>query len=392
MKYLFILPLVFAYSVLLSQNQIKYEIRGTIKNYKPGQKVYFLRVKTGHALDSLSLIDSTFVFKDSAEISNEPELNYIESYAHVFVDHSGKGIDFTRINVKSFPDAITVYLEPGTTRVTIIDSAIKAVVIPPTLNSGHYTLDSIYTARYKKLSAAINETNSRRIQKKDAFSFFENQRRTFDAGEKSDLLNFVKTHPASPVSLYILKHDEAYYPDYNKLAPYFYALSAALKNTAFGKQYADMLAGLRRTRLGTQAPDFTMADTNGKKVPLSAFKGKYVLVDFWASWCKPCREENPSIVKAYNQFGGKNFIVLGVSLDKTKEAWLKAITDDNLIWTQVSDLNFWNNAAAQLYSVKAIPQNFLLSPQGNIIAKNLFGEQLTKKLKELLDKGTSEAR
>ena len=115
-----------------------------------------------------------------------------------------------------------------------------------------------------------------------------------------------------------------------------------------------------------------------------------LVVDFWASWCEPCREENPSVVSAYNQFNGKNFTVLGVSLDKTKDAWLKAIMDDNLAWTQVSDLKFWDNAAAQLYAVKAIPQNFLLDPQGHIIAKNLFGKQLTEKLKKLFNNDTSE--
>ena len=385
MRYLVILPLLFICGALRAQNHIKCEIRGTIRNYKPGQRVYFLRAKLGHSLDSLTLTDSVFIFKDTTEISNEPEDNWAESNATLYLDHSGKGIDFKKIRVNSFPDYAIVHLEPGVTRVAVIDSLLKAHVVPPNPNSGHYTLDSIYTARYKKFSAAISQSG--RLQKKDAFAFIESNRLAADSEQDRDLWNFVKIHPTSPVSLFILKHDDENYPDYDKLAPYFDALSSELKNTIFGKGYGAMLAGLKLTRTGARSPEFTMEDPNGKKVSLSSFRGKYILVDFWASWCKPCREENPSVVSAYKQFSDKNFAILGVSLDKAKDAWLKAITDDNLAWTQVSDLNFWNNAAAQLYSVKAIPQNFLLDPEGHIIAKNLFGERLIKTLKKIFEVG-----
>jgi peroxiredoxin len=390
MKPLFVIALIFCCVKLSAQRHVAYEIRGTVKNFHPGQKVYFLRVKTGHALDSLSLTDSTFVFKDETDISDEPEENYSESVAHVTVDHGGKGVDFTRLNVRSYPDMATVYLEPGITRINIIDSAFKAVIIPPKATAGHYTLDSIYMAYFKKANAAHREAGAKNLHGSDYLNFLDARTRVFKAAQKKDMWNFVKTHSDSPVSLYILKHNEENYPDYDKLEPYFDGLSAALRNTAFGKQYAAMLAGLQRVRTGAQAPDFTMKDPNGKKISLSGFRGKYVLVDFWASWCKPCREENPSVVSAYNRFSNQNFTVLGVSLDKTKDAWLQAIMDDILAWTQVSDLNFWDNAAAQLYAVKAIPQNFLLDPQGHIIAKNLFGERLTRKLKKLLSKETGE--
>lgn len=392
MKRLTIVPLLFSFCAVIAQRHIAYEIRGTIKHFKPGEKIYFMRVKTGHALDSVSLTDSVFVFKDETDISDEPELNQIETDGHIFIDHSGKGIDFDKTSLYFSRDMIQVYLEPGVTRLKIADSAHNAIVIPPRQNAGHYTLDSIYTARYKKLSAALHEIKTMGLQKKEASDFLQKSIGNLDAEQESDLWHFVRTHPNSPVSIYILQHDRENYPDYDKLAPYFDALSPELKNTTFGKQYAAMLASLQRTRLGIQAPDFTLEDPNGKKVSMSSFRGKYLLVDFWASWCEPCREENPSVVSAYNQFNGKNFTVLGVSLDKTKDAWLKAIMDDNLAWTQVSDLKFWDNAAAQLYAVKAIPQNFLLDPQGHIIAKNLFGKQLTEKLKKLFNNDTSEDR
>jgi peroxiredoxin len=137
---------------------------------------------------------------------------------------------------------------------------------------------------------------------------------------------------------------------------------------------------------GQPAPDFTMNDTTGKAFQLSSLKGSFVLVDFWASWCRPCRAENPNVVAAFNKFKGKGFTVLGVSLDSEREKWLKAIATDHLTWNHVSDLAGWKNQAAQLYGVMSIPGNFLLDKEGKIVAANLRGEALEQKLTELLMK------
>lgn len=161
-------------------------------------------------------------------------------------------------------------------------------------------------------------------------------------------------------------------------------LSVAVKESYFGKKLGDAVKAAQSTSIGAVAPVFTLPDVNGKPVSLSAYKGKYVLVDFWASWCGPCRQENPNVVKAYNTFKDKGFDVLGVSLDQKKEDWQQAIDKDKLAWTHVSDLKYWNNEAAKLYGIQAIPASFLLDKEGKIIGKNLRGEELEMKLKELL--------
>jgi peroxiredoxin len=144
------------------------------------------------------------------------------------------------------------------------------------------------------------------------------------------------------------------------------------------------LQNIKKSMPSSKAPDFSQPGTNGQPVTLSSFRGKYVLLDFWASWCKPCRQDNPNVVKAYNEFKDKNFTVFGVSLDKNKEAWLQAIQQDGLTWAHASDLKYWSNEAAALYGVQSIPANFLIDPQGNIIAQDLHGEEIVNTLRRVV--------
>jgi peroxiredoxin len=171
-----------------------------------------------------------------------------------------------------------------------------------------------------------------------------------------------------------------------EVEPFFNALSEKIRQSEIGTKFGKLIAAAKQTGVGQQAPDFAEADVTGKAVRLSDFRGMYVLIDFWASWCGPCRVENPNVVKNYNQYKDKNFTVLGVSLDRpgSKQAWIKAIEADGLVWKQVSDLKFWDGTAVKLYGIQTIPQNILVDPSGKIIAKNLRAEALSSFLKKIL--------
>jgi peroxiredoxin len=155
------------------------------------------------------------------------------------------------------------------------------------------------------------------------------------------------------------------------------------RSQAFLKQLDNKVTFDKTVGVGQPAPDFTQNDTAGHPVALSSFRGKYVLLDFWASWCGPCRQENPAVVTAYHKYHDKGFEILGVSLDQNEKSWKKAIHDDKLSWTHVSDLKYWDNALVKIYGVQGVPQNFLIDPQGKIIARGLRGEDLQNKLAEI---------
>jgi len=197
---------------------------------------------------------------------------------------------------------------------------------------------------------------------------------------------FVKAHANSPLAVQALQlYYSVYVEDMKKVETLYGQLGPEARNTKLGKDFSKKFEIAASTAVGKKAFDFTQEDTLGHPVSLSSFKGKYVLVDFWASWCGPCRMANPGLVKVYNDYKSKTFTILGVSLDQEgqKDKWLAAIHKDNLAWTQVSDLKGWQNAAAKQYGIEAIPQNILVDPSGVIIAKNLDEETLRSRLHSL---------
>lgn len=220
----------------------------------------------------------------------------------------------------------------------------------------------------------------------DEKTMLELQRQYLEFSQKKldQLAAELKTQPLSLGLLNILEGQtfdrDQYFDLYLHVAD---KLKKEWPDYSHARAFIDMVENMKKLAIGSPAPEIALPDPDGNVVPLSSLRGKYVLVDFWAKWCGPCRRENPNIVRAYNKYKDKGFTVYGVSLDRTREDWLQGIREDGLTWTHVSDLKFWQSEAARTYNINAIPFSLLLDPNGIIIAKNLRGEALEKKLSEV---------
>ncbi len=284
-------------------------------------------------------------------------------------------------------DNLHFYIENADITVTAQDNFVRNAVVKGSLTNDEYRRLSELQRPYRRIADSVKAVyNARTLQERKDTAFLKaitpivlSSRAGYDSVNRS----FIAKHPNSYISLVTFRQVELGYnfnPDTAALK--FEQFPLGLRESALGKQLAAIIEKGRKTNIGIPAMDFVQKDTIGKPVKLSDFLGQYVLLDFWASWCSPCRAENPNLLKAYNKYKDKNFTILGVSLDDeaTRKAWINAVEKDGLPWTQVSELKGFKSKAAVLYGVTAIPSNFLIDPDGKIIARNLRGEELEKKL------------
>ena len=317
--------LLFSSSLLIAQEKKQIEISGTVTGVTTG-KVYLQKFN-----------NKIFSSIDSAEIKNG---KFLLSKQLLLPELYG-------LTINKDESPLYVFLEAG--KVTV----------------------NLDTAKYYKNSKVQGSASN------DLFTAYKKQ-----GGVKIE--EFIQQNPKSIVPAYVLYRDFSYRLTPEEIKTNVALLDPSFKNSQYVTVLNDLVNVLNKVSVGKKAPDFKAQTPEGKTISLVSQQGKYLLIDFWAAWCGPCRRENPNLVKAYQKYHNKGFDILGVSLDKSKADWVKAIKDDHLNWAQVSDLSYWNSAPAKLYGVRAIPANVLIDPKGIIIARNLRGEDLDKKLEELL--------
>lgn len=283
-------------------------------------------------------------------------------------------------------DYFTFYIEPAAMQISGRGDSLRMLVIKGSeINKDNQLLKE----RMKSISQ-WEDANGKVYEK----AYKENNKAVMDSLDEVDMqvlhakrkvvAGFVKDYPNSVRGAMAITENFSYYAEAADVDPIYNLLSEKIKNAPIGREIKQMIDTYANVAIGKTAPEIEQFTPDSSSFRLSSLRGKYVLIDFWASWCGPCRRENPNVVAAYQAFKDKGFTILGVSYDTKKDRWIKAIHEDHLNWNQISDLQGWQNATSALYGIKAIPSNVLIDKEGKIIAKNIFGKKLTDKLHEIM--------
>ena len=366
-----------AMSSCTDENSPSFTLKGKLGNWSDPATIYLSYWDDGNEyLDTTRLSKGNFSFEGTI---GEP------APARLILDYTGEGMG----QAAQAGHILYLYLENGTVKMKSPDSLQNSQFVNSPINEAHLAYLDFIGGQIQDLAARMNEKVMQATpeqQNDSAFNAQLNQeyRQLLDERTQKQQ-QYVRDHHDSYFSVVALSESVSSDFDVEEIEPLFLSIDEKYRTSFPGKAFAQRIEAAKTIGIGKKAPGFTQNDPDGNPVSLSDFQGKYVLLDFWASWCGPCRQENPNLVKAYAAYKDKGFEILGVSLDNKdgKEAWVKAIEKDGLTWTQVSDLNSWNNEVARSYGVRAVPQSYLIDPQGVIVAQNLRGEALEAKLKEI---------
>ena len=345
-------------------NDTTFTINGTIAGLDTGAIIFIHRVDDNKVYDTVAVNKGAFQY--SGKI---PAAEVVSAYTCFVEGKDDLRADFLVENTKIL---LTAKLDS-------FDNAVISGSAAQTDFNAFKILTRPFDEKLNALEIAFKATKDKTVM-----DSIDNAYDALDSVRQGLVPKFVKEHQKSIASAYIITRTLLIQPKLAVIEPVFNSLDSAVKQSKFGKIIEEALAAIKRTSVGEIAPDFTMSDTTGKPVALASFKGKIIFLDFWASWCGPCRRENPNIVAAYAKFHSAKFDILGVSLDTKKDKWVEAIAKDKLAWNHVSDLKGWGNAAGKTYGIRSIPANLLLDKDGKILARNLYGAELEKKLTEVL--------